>query len=338
MKNTAALLLSILLGSTTAISAQTNLSPDKKSKHQENIVMESTINGKTTKIELKNGEMYVDGKKMEGDEFTKNLNTIRKIGKGMRNGSIDGAQIDIDLPEKEEETENVAGDQEATNRPMLGVSSKPTPDNIGAEITNVPDNTPADIAGIKPGDIITSLGNVVVNTPEDLANAVARFKVNENVEIKYLRDGKEKKTYAELTEKNDRGANSFGGNRNPFGNDNPFEGLMKMFDGNDMNFGRSARIPKTNNIKLGIVAEERADNDGVRVAEITEDGIAKKAGIQLEDVITTFGGKAIKSIEDLGDAIEAVQKQKDVVVNVKRGRELKTLYIELPVQLRKQDF
>ncbi len=315
----------------------------------ENIIMERTVNGKTTTIELKNGQMYVDGKKVEGENFGQNLKTMRKLGRGMNLKTIPEAEIEIDLPNAAPGNNKAkAQEQDSPNndRPMLGVTTKETEDKTGAEVVNVAAGSAAEKAGLMAGDVITSLGNITIKNPEDLADAVSKFTTDDNVEIKYMRGSKARTAVAELG--THAQANPFG--NNPFGNNNPFadmfgngqnplEGFMKMFGDDEMNsFGTNKKIRNADNPKIGLVAEERADNDGVRISEITTDGIAQKGGLKVDDVITTFGDKQIKSIDDLSEAITDAKKQKDIVVNIKRGREVKTLYLQLPVQLRNQYF
>ena len=60
----------------------------------------------------------------------------------------------------------------------------------GAVVTQVRDNSPADAAGIKPGDIIVALNGKPVNNENDLYNAEGLLPVNSNVELKLLREGK----------------------------------------------------------------------------------------------------------------------------------------------------
>ena len=59
-------------------------------------------------------------------------------------------------------------------------------------------NSPAQKAGLREGDIITKIGDKDVNTKSPLSSVVVQFKVGQNVEIKYYRDGKEQTTKVTL--------------------------------------------------------------------------------------------------------------------------------------------
>ena len=73
----------------------------------------------------------------------------------------------------------------------------------GVLVTNVTDGSPADKAGLKPGDVITSLNNGKVNGASQLMAEIASLKVGANLSIKYIRDGKEQTTSASLVKRAD---------------------------------------------------------------------------------------------------------------------------------------
>jgi serine protease DegQ len=60
----------------------------------------------------------------------------------------------------------------------------------GAVVTQVRDGSPADTAGIKPGDIVVALNGRPVNNENDLYNAEGLLPVNSNVELKLVREGR----------------------------------------------------------------------------------------------------------------------------------------------------
>lgn len=74
----------------------------------------------------------------------------------------------------------------------------------GAYITTEGDSivsgSPAEKAGLKPGDVITKIGNFTLNEKTSLASAVGRYKANETVELTVIREGKEMKIKATLAE------------------------------------------------------------------------------------------------------------------------------------------
>ena len=69
----------------------------------------------------------------------------------------------------------------------LGVSLDPT--GATARIAGVRAGTPAAKAGLKTGDIVTSLGGTSVSSSDDLASAIGAHKPGDSVSITYERDG-----------------------------------------------------------------------------------------------------------------------------------------------------
>jgi serine protease DegQ len=65
------------------------------------------------------------------------------------------------------------------------------PVSEGALVVEVPKGSPADKAGIQPGDVITGIDDAPVSTVEDLLGALRQHKPGDKVSVKVVRDGKE---------------------------------------------------------------------------------------------------------------------------------------------------
>lgn len=64
------------------------------------------------------------------------------------------------------------------------------PAKDGALVAAVSPGSPADHAGLKPGDVITSVNGATVTNPGDLASDIANVDPNHDASINYLRNGK----------------------------------------------------------------------------------------------------------------------------------------------------
>lgn len=62
----------------------------------------------------------------------------------------------------------------------------------GVVVVGVEDDSPADEAGLKRGDVITKIGEYKVNTIAEFRYRLYTYEVNEKVEIEIIRSGKEK--------------------------------------------------------------------------------------------------------------------------------------------------
>ena len=90
----------------------------------------------------------------------------------------------------------VKGDKVA--HPFLGVSIGTPTNRSGAQVAGVRNGSPADKAGLKAGDVITSFGDETITSPDDLTAAVAAKQPGDKVSITYVRDGTTKTAEATL--------------------------------------------------------------------------------------------------------------------------------------------
>jgi S1-C subfamily serine protease len=72
-----------------------------------------------------------------------------------------------------------------TREAWLGVDTTSFPVITGAMIVDVAPGSPADAAGLQPGDVITQIDNTPVQTPADLESALAGLHAGRQVQIQY---------------------------------------------------------------------------------------------------------------------------------------------------------
>jgi serine protease Do len=335
-----------------AIGIATIKAQSTKSKSEEKIILQDSKPTSQVEIEIRDGNIYVDGKKVAPYALNRNLTIIKKLGKILNDNNA--PDVDIQM------NENIfGGDASVDNKPMLGVSTEPSKQNDGAVVNSINANTPAAKAGLQIGDIITKVDKIAITNPQDLVGAISNYKPGDKVTIGFARNGKEMNEQITLAPKeNSNMGNLFGGPNGQdmmgsmqemmkrfgeFGNgSNPFEGMDEIGgDGNMKVFGNKGmmgNIPSNNNAKLGAQVEDRADGEGVRVTKVIEKSSADKAGIVVEDIIINFGGNAIKSIDDLSNALLDTKDKKEIVVDVMRAGKIKTLYVVIEKALRKKEF
>ncbi|WP_039133537.1 PDZ domain-containing protein [Flavihumibacter sp. ZG627] len=220
------------------------------------------------------------------------------------------------------------------NEALLGVATDKS-DN-GAKIIEVNKETAADKAGLKAGDIIIKVNDSKIEGPEDLTKAIGKYKPEDKVTITYLRDGKEKKASATLGKR--EGAMAF--NMERMQGLEGLRGLDKLerleeleqyrgFDregmSNQFEFFRGGQP------KLGIRAQDTEDGKGVKVLGVDEGSAAEKAGIKEGDVITSFDGKEINSVNELVDLSRAAREAKKMLMPLKYLREGKEQQAELKI-------
>ena len=96
------------------------------------------------------------------------------------------------------------------SRPYMGISFQPiTPDianaynlavQYGAYLTAVSSGSPASTAGLKPGDIITSLGGVALDATHSYINTLFTFKPGDQITVDFVRNGASQQVQVTLGE------------------------------------------------------------------------------------------------------------------------------------------
>jgi 2-alkenal reductase len=62
------------------------------------------------------------------------------------------------------------------------------PVNYGAYVTGIDSNSPAEISGLLPGDIITKIGDVAIDEEQSFMNALFEYEPNQQITIEFTRE------------------------------------------------------------------------------------------------------------------------------------------------------
>ncbi len=165
--------------------------------------------------------------------------------------------------------------------------------NQGALILDVAQDTPAQKAGLKRGDLIYSINNIPIKNRKDLQNVIASFKPNQTIAVKLERDKKEVLLKITL------------GNR---------AGLVTS-EANNGNFLGGLLLSE---IDAKMIQRFRLNSNvsGVLITGVEPNSEAEKVGFQAGDVIIQIEDIEIKSFADMQQAIRKYNnKNKRVYVN-----------------------
>ncbi|MDH5408492.1 MAG: DegQ family serine endoprotease [Gammaproteobacteria bacterium] len=168
----------------------------------------------------------------------------------------------------------------------------------GAVITQVVPDSPADKAGLRPGDIITQLNGKQVKDADALRNAIGLLRIGDKVSLKILREGKSKTLQAEIKEAESK---NLGG-----------EKLHGHLTGATL-----ADIEEGSRLYGRI--------QGVIVAEVERGSPAWQAGLRPNDIITSVNRKEIQNVEQMR---ERMQRSKALLLNIRRGNAALFLYLQ----------
>ena len=200
----------------------------------------------------------------------------------------------------------------APNKAMLGVLTQKTED--GVTVKNVSEESAADKAGLKEGDIITAIDGQAIATPDALSAAIKDKKPGDKVSIAYKRDNKTYTTQATLSKWkapatlgfNRDGAESFPAP------DIDFNDLMRQLpnqNGGSRNF-RFYGNPgfETNSPKIGIRIQDLDKGDGVKIPDVDKGSDADKAGLRSGDIVKEINGQPANGTDQATRLIRSNRK------------------------------
>ncbi len=155
----------------------------------------------------------------------------------------------------------------------------------GALVTQLAPDGPAADAGLEPGDIILAFDGEDIETSADLPHVVGLVAPGSKVDVRIIRDKKERKLRVEV------------------GSLDAGDSLQQGYRGGDDDDAGGGR--------LGIVVEQAPDemlsrwdlSGGVLVRSVQPDSPADEAGLMPGDLITAVGSSPIRSLEAFEDII-----------------------------------
>lgn len=284
-------------------------------------------------IELNGDKVMVNGKeynKNNDDDITVLRNKIKDVwayGGG-------GAQV---YSTKPLQSYNSFLGNYSEDRAMLGVTTEK--EDKGVVINEVTKESAAEKAGLKKGDIITSIDSKKIEDPDDLTKAIRDHKPGDKVSVGYIRDKKEQKVTAELTSWKGlmvySGSPSFNFNVDDLKFDRFFPNGIEAPQARSFNnqfrtvFGGAPR--------LGVSIQDAEDGKGVSVLDVDEDGNAAKAGLKEGDVITEIDGKAINGVDEMARAMRENKDKISVKMKYLRNGKAETVDLKIPRKLKTAD-
>ncbi len=179
----------------------------------------------------------------------------------------------------------------------------------GALVSEPQKNSPAAAAGIKSGDVITSVDGAPIHDARELARKIGTMAPGTTVKLGLIHDGQEKTLSLTLgTLPNEKQASNEPSQREVPDNDVPKLGLTL------------APADKTGSAQTGVV-----------VTAVADGGIAADHGFQVGDVILDVGGKPVSTPADVKKSLADAKSagKRTVLFRVKSGDGTK--FVALPL-------
>jgi serine protease Do len=167
-------------------------------------------------------------------------------------------------------------------------------DGKGALVTDVKEDSPADHAGLKQGDVVTSYQASPVDDAVALQRLVTKTGVGSKASLTVMRDGHEKEITVTIGEQ-------------------PGELKMAKADGDENEYA-FAGVDRDTAKELGIKGKAQ----GVVVTSVEPDSGADKAGLMPGDVIREINRHPVKSVKEFEKVSSAVKKGENVLLLINR--------------------
>ncbi len=155
----------------------------------------------------------------------------------------------------------------------------------GAYVAAVSENSAAEEAGIKKGDIITHINGNKVKSVSETQDQISRFRPGDKVEVIFLRDNKSKK--ATVTLKNVNGDTE----------------MIKQVSANEL----GATLTPLNKQKL----QQYGLNNGLEVSKVMRGGKFNRAGIPNGYIIVKINNLDVNSQADVDRIVSKLSQQEE---------------------------
>jgi C-terminal processing protease CtpA/Prc len=258
---------------------------------------------------------------------------------------------------------------QSNDTPWLGVSTQQITSGLrdgldyqgsGVLVSRVVNDSPADRAGIRNGDVIVSFNSRTVSTPQELTRVVRASRVGQSVSVTIVREGDRRSLNVRLGSLGDAGDEDWSDRNSdedweaptpptpptsprapraprapsPPSTPRVFSWNGDGFDENDS--GTMFNLRGLGRGRLGVQVQELNEGlaealnvpggKGVLVMDVVKDTPAERAGMRAGDVIVRVGDRSIGDVDELHQALDEDGR---VSVTVIRRGERRTLEAEL---------
>jgi serine protease Do len=194
-------------------------------------------------------------------------------------------------------------------------------ETYGVEITRIEEGSPAEKAGVKPGDVVLEYNGQRVEGMEQFGRMVRETPPGREVKLTISRDGAPQTLTAMLASRKVRGL--------------PENFHFEMPEIHMPDIPQIYTTLRT--ARLGVevesvgpqLAEYFGVKEGVLVRSVRENTAAQKSGIKAGDVITKVDGMPVTSPSELSGAVRSASAKKTYTVELVRERKPQTISVSV---------
>jgi serine protease Do len=187
----------------------------------------------------------------------------------------------------------------------------------GALLADVVKDSPADKAGLKPGDVVVAISGKPIADNNQLTRDVGVVPPGKSVKLDVIRDGKERSIEVTLAPRPDETEPVSKGPKDSGGK-----------EGGDL-LGLSVEDLTP---QLAKRAQVEPGTKGAVVVDVAPDSPGSTAGLEPGDVIVEINRQPVASVADYRKAAARLKKGETALLRVKHGPQ--TLYVPLQIKER----
>jgi serine protease Do len=288
------------------------------------------------KVEINGNKVTINGKEVEDSD-----NGKIKIDRQKKIIILNGKDIS---DENLTTSDNKNIEETIDSMAVLGVITETI--ESGAKIEDVVKESAAEKAGLGVGDIITAIDNKKIDGHQSLAECIKSHKPFDLVKISYLRNGKKKSTNCtlQLKKRVERKITITKKGKKKDEINELFQmpeitsetiDLSGLSEGLNLDELSYKLFP--NKQKLGIKIQDIEQENGVKVIEVSKDGLGEKSGLLKDDIIFEIAGEKIKNTDDARYQLREVAEKKAYNVKVMRNGKEMLIEIKNPKELKTVD-
>jgi serine protease Do len=189
--------------------------------------------------------------------------------------------------------------------PELAEAMKLKGQPTGALVGEVAPKTPSEKAGLKTGDVITTVNGKKINDAQELRLMIGSMQPGTRVQIEVNREGQKKTFDVELAEMPPGTTAEGGPEASPEESAQPEKTTV---------FGGVAVADVTDDIRTALNLPK--DVQGAVIAEVDADSPAGKAGLREGDVIQEVNKQRVKSAKDLVAASKKLKPNEKILIRI----------------------
>ncbi len=174
--------------------------------------------------------------------------------------------------------------------PDLGQAFGLSADVRGAVVVQVVEDSAAEKAGLRSGDVIVTVNGKSIRNGSELRNAIGLLRVGERIRLGILRDGRQRELVAEVAAP-----------------------VVSSIRGEELD----ARLAGATLADADAVGGRRMRIEGVVITEVERGSPAARAGLRPGDVVTSVNRQVVKNVAMVKEVFK--RRHEAVLLNVRRG-------------------